>query len=761
MAADDQTDSNAEATDETSQAETIFEEFFDVDLSDSDEDTDSSKESTEDDELDLVFKDFADETDDKETEDDTEEELAFIDSESDDQSTDDDSDKKSEEANQLNGADDSGDVPETPDDLDISFDAIDLPLVDEEPAEEIVEANQIAETVELEVASDVESKALAESNADEDFEDFADELDDQSGEPTAFIYKKKSKIDIKGMLQKVKGASGRIGLDIGSYAIKFIDAQESSGVTTINDFSYVRIPPELNSDSEKLSQFIKSTVKEYLTTGQNRKKKLNYLLNGSDISIKSIHMPKVGKKELKEAVRWATRKQLSFKADEAVLDYKVINELVEDGIPKLDILVVAAHDGLINSSIDLLSQIKIPYKMTLVPLAAWRSFMSHYPTENAANVMVLDIGHSSTMINVINRGNIRFAREVGIAGRDFTASLVGNLNSNTGDRIHIDEVKAEALKHLYGLPHGVQEKLVSEEGLTLSDIASRIRSPLERLANEIQRSMQYYSKEFPYGPIEKVFLCGGSSVLQNLDVFLSETLNQEVIVFDPISVWNYESNISDLGTLQKNANALAIPAGMALDNSSELNLLPEKLAQETQNVLLKFMLKSLALIVVLATFSISTLIGLKSNDLSGQLETLQEELSQLSPMQKNFISLQNVEKDISSKLKSLNSLSNKPTVDVQIFKILSNIMPGHITLNTMSVTDPKLRPVKAHISCSGFLLASAYNANVALADFIMNLDNSGYIGANTINLNNSFPFENNNRTGIFFEIEFDIINEED
>ena len=125
-------------------------------------------------------------------------------------------------------------------------------------------------------------------------------------------------------------------------------------------------------------------------------------------------------------------------------------------------------------------------------------------------------------------------------------------------------------------------------------------------------------------------------LLQNLDVFLSETLNQEVVVFDPISVWNYESNINDLGTLQKNANALAIPAGMSLDNSSELNLLPEKLAQETQNVLLKFLLKSLVLIVVLATFSISTLIGLKSNDLSGQLETLQEELSQLSPMQKKL-----------------------------------------------------------------------------------------------------------------------------
>ena len=92
---------------------------------------------------------------------------------------------------------------------------------------------------------------------------------------------------------------------------------------------------------------------------------------------------------------------------------------------------------------------------------------------------------------------------------------------------------------------GSQENIVSEKGITLEQISSRIRSPLERLANEVQRSVQYYGKEFPYGNIEKVFICGGSSNLKNIDLFLNEYLNQEVIVFRPETVWDYGEKVDD------------------------------------------------------------------------------------------------------------------------------------------------------------------------------------------------------------------------
>lgn len=724
--------------------------------------------------LDLIFKEFADENDvpPEETETDTDESDIPVIAETTKVDTEDDLDLLFNDDNTdteiIDAADSSEKRTET-DDVsqesvekpELTFEPVDLPIADDiEEAE--IETPQKApdqeETISVEEEEiTVEAQELTAPVVEEDFED---DFDAESSEPVTFIYKKEKKFSKDFLLKKFKSSKGRLGLDIGSYAIKYIDAQEAGGVTTINDFGYIKIPTEVRADVPATQKFVKSTIKEILSTNQNKKSKLNLLLNGHDVSIKSIHMPKVGKKELKEAVRWSTRKQLSFEADEANLDYKVINDLVEDGIPKLDILVVAAHNTLIDKSIDLLSNIKIPAKLTLVPLAAWRAFMSHYPTETAENVMVLDVGHSSTMINVVNKGNLRFAREVGIAGRDFTESLMGSLNTNTGERIQIDADKAEELKHKYGLPHGSQESLVTEDGITLEQLSSRIRAPLEKLGNEIQRSMQYYAKEFPYGAVEKIYLCGGSSIMQNLDIFLTETLNHDVIVFDPTSLWNYGSNIADLGSLRNNANSLAIPAGIALDTSAELNLLPEKLAQETQNILLKFLVKSFTILVILAILSTSTLSVLTKSSRETEIEGLEQKLSQLSPSHKNYNRLLEIKKDKTSKLNSLRSLYNKPAVAVQIFKIFSNLIPDHITLNTMVISEPSNKPVKANIDCSGYLLSSAYNAKVELAKFIMELDNSGYIKANSINLKNSYPFENKNRTGMYFEIEFDIINNE-
>ncbi len=645
-------------------------------------------------------------------------------------------------------------------DLDMEFDDSQLPDSDK-PAETTAEEPESDLTAEPEPAIDPDDSVVVEFQEDSETdleEDFEDDLSEDDSQPVTFVYRKKRGFNLKSLIGKFQPSKGRVGLDIGTYAIKYINGTESGGITTINDFGYIKIPDDVKGSENELKKFTSDTLKEILSTRKNSKTKLNLLLNGHDIGIKSIHMPKVSKKELKDAVRWSTRKQLSFNADEATLDYKVISDLVEDGIPKLDILVVAAHNNLIEKNIELLSKTKIPSKITLVPLAAWHALTTHYPTENSDNVMVLDIGHSSTLINVINRGNLRFAREVGIAGRDFTDAIVGNLNTNTGEKIYIDEAQAEALKHTHGLPHGSQENIISAEGIPLAQISSRLRSPLERLANEIQRSMQYYAKEFPYGPIDKIYTCGGSSVMQNLDVFLSDYLNHDITVFSPMDVWESGEQLTDLELLTTNANSLVIPAGIALDNTPALNLLPEQLAQESQNVLLRFLLKSFVLIVVLAALSFSTITALRSSDKKSQLDELQGRLDQLSPRQKEYISYQDVEKDIKAKLNSLKSLSNKPTVDVEIFKIISNLIPQNITLDKLKVSDPENRPMKASVDCSGYLLSSSSVAKVALAEFILQLENSGYVS--NINLRTSHTFNRNEKTGLYFEIEFEIVNDE-
>lgn len=659
--------------------------------------------------------------------------------------------------------------PETTEKEDMQFD----PLEDTStPIEESTEAAAVEEPTEEDISDTPETvesdtgTAVEEPEADpikyqeealEEEEPIGDEMDEMdSDEPLTFVYQKERKFSPRAILLKLGAGRSRIGLDLGSYSIKFIVANEVTGEITIENYGYTKIPEPIRGNQEKVREFTKTTLKEILGQREIKKPHLHMVLTGSALGIKNIQMPKVSKKELKEAVRWATRKHLSFSADESVMDYKVLRETTVDGAPKLDILVIAALNTLIDENIDLLSKEKIPHKIIPNPLATWSYFKKIYPTEEAVNVMFCNVGHESTMITVIHKGELRFAREVGVAGKDFTQALVGNLITKAGARVNVEWELAETLKHKYGLPAEEHEHRLSDEEIPLEQISSRLRGPAEKLGNEIQRSMQYFNKEFSYGTIDKIYLTGGTASLMNLENFLQDYLNIDLDVCEPLKNINLGKQILDLDQLENNARALVIPTGVSLDTDSELNLLPEKLAQETQNVLLRSLFRVCLVVTLGVSLTLSSMTAMKSKDYEKRLSTYQEQIQQLSPLQKEYLALKDNQKEARQHLTALRRMHNEPTLNAQILKILSNLIPEHITLSKLIITDPKTNPVQANVTFGGVIKTSPYDRNVRLAEFIMHLENSGYM--KKANLQTNRPFDSKEFTGMYFEIQTTIAN---
>ncbi|RMF09547.1 MAG: type IV pilus assembly protein PilM, partial [Candidatus Neomarinimicrobiota bacterium] len=594
-----------------------------------------------------------------------------------------------------------------------------------------------------------EPEELAEKAETEDqFEDFGEDLEE--GGPVTFVYQKEKKFSFKRLLSSFRGTKARVGLDIGSYAIKYILASDVHGEITLEDFGYIKIPADIRGNQDATNTFIKETIQKIFADTNLKKAKVNLLVSGADIGIKNIQMPKVGKKELQEAVKWSTKKHLSFSADESVLDFKVLKEVTVDGVPKLDILVVAALETLVEDQIGRLSGLTIPAKILPTPLAMWRYYVGHYPTENLQNVMLIDIGHETTMINVIHDENLRFAREIGISGKDLTEALIGSMTTSRGERIMVDEEKAELFKLKYGYPKKEHEKRVSDEDIPLSQLSSRLRSPLERLANEIQRSIQYYAKEFSFGPIDKIYLCGGTAGLMNLDTFLADYLNMEVVVSDPLKIWTIGKAIANVDLLQQNAMALAPAAGISIDTTPELNLLPQKYIQESQVRSLRTFFRLFLVASLVTVVSLSTTTSIKKKDFDARLKSLQEQVSQMTPVQKDVIQLQKTRQDIQKKVSVLKKMFNEPTYNVKVLKIISNVMPEDVTLESIQNLNPVTSSKNIQLQLVGYLETTKYNANVKLADLVMQLEKSGYL--TNVTLANTSPVESNGFTGMKFTL---------
>ncbi|MFQ6614503.1 MAG: pilus assembly protein PilM, partial [Fidelibacterota bacterium] len=360
-----------------------------------------------------------------------------------------------------------------------------------------------------------------------------------------------------------------------------------------------------------------------------------------------------------------------------------------------------------------------------------------------------------TMINVIHDQELRFAREIGVSGKDLTEALIGSMTTSKGERINVEEDQAELFKLKYGFPLKENENRVSDEDIPLIQLSSRLRSPMEKLANEIQRSIQYYANEFSFGPIDKIYLCGGTAGLLNITDFLGDYLNMDVQVSNPLKIWSIGKSLANVDVLEENATALATPAGISIDVSPELNLLPEKYAQETQTKTLKAVFRLLLLTAVAAVISLSTTVSMRGKNVNAELETLKQRVNQMSPMEKEVIRLQDMKKETRKKVDLLKKMFGEPTFNVQFLRIISNLLPESVSLESFENMGNITSSKQTNIRLIGYIETTKYDANVRLAELVMRLENSGYM--RNVVLKDSQPVDSDSFIGLRFEIQCQII----
>lgn len=72
-----------------------------------------------------------------------------------------------------------------------------------------------------------------------------------------------------------------------------------------------------------------------------------------------------------------------------------------------------------------------------------------------------------------------------------------------------------------------------EDGSTEAQVFQAISGVLVDLANELRTSIDYYINRYGKSP-ERVYLCGGTAKIPNLDIYLARELGMPVVVADPI-----------------------------------------------------------------------------------------------------------------------------------------------------------------------------------------------------------------------------------
>lgn len=364
--------------------------------------------------------------------------------------------------------------------------------------------------------------------------------------------------------------SAAIGVNISAHVINIAELARDGDKRVIESFNSVEIPSNL--EKEQTDNFIVDSLKKLFPAVKNKKAGVYSLVSGAEVIIRRMQLPKIGKKELLEAIKWEIKTHIPFPVETAVINYSVLDEIKTKEAVKLDLLVAAVQKTSVDRTRGLFEKAGIRLEgLSIAPFAVWNLLKGTSILKKDKRTAFIDVGSENTKIVFFDGENLDFYRELPIGGMQFTKSMIGLFVSDKW-QMNLNFDQAEAMKRRYGIPEEGTEE-VTDDGLPLKQVYQVIRPTLRRFLNEVGRSFGYYKEQFSKVSIDRVVLAGGASKMKNLDSHLSSELGINIEKIEDLIKIEKGPLIKDGDLLIKTIPHIVISMGAALSQAKEMNFI--------------------------------------------------------------------------------------------------------------------------------------------------------------------------------------------
>lgn len=336
-----------------------------------------------------------------------------------------------------------------------------------------------------------------------------------------------------------------LGVDIGTSGIKIVELKKEGKRAKLLSYGFsecedAETSPNWMNDNDEIAKIINDIHKR---AGMSSRKAVS-ALPAFSVFTSVLTLTNIDKKDIPSAINWEAKKVIPLPLEEMVLDWvKVEDESVIDENKKtVKILLTGAPKTLVEKYLGIFRAAGIQLvSLETETLSSIRSLMGN----DKSIIMQVEIGTNTTDISMVERGIPVLSRSIDVGGQTITKSI--------GKSLNIGMNRAEQFKYDLG---------ISSLGNTEADVIPKtIIETLSPIINEIKYTLNLYQNKSSQ-PIEKIMLSGGGSLLINFSNYLSQALNQKVVVGDP---WSRISYPVDLGPLLKEIGPrMSVAVGLAL-----------------------------------------------------------------------------------------------------------------------------------------------------------------------------------------------------
>ena len=255
--------------------------------------------------------------------------------------------------------------------------------------------------------------------------------------------------------------------------------------------------------------------------------------------------------QLANAVRFRAHEALSIPLDQAVLDYHVVSETVdESGTVSQRVLLAAAYQEQIDHYVQACKAARV--ELSSIDVEAFALLRAVAPRNGDADgtpttaSVVVSIGHDRSTLAISDGTVCDFMRVLDWGGAKLEAAIARELGL-TGP-------EAAELKHRLDLAADA----VEEDDPRPARARGAVTRELQALAREVIASLQFYQGEPGSLAISEVLITGGTTRIPGLAEELERLTRVPVRVADPLAAVHVTNGLADRDDLASLAVAIGL-----------------------------------------------------------------------------------------------------------------------------------------------------------------------------------------------------------
>ncbi len=349
------------------------------------------------------------------------------------------------------------------------------------------------------------------------------------------------------MLQGLFGTKKDIvGIDVGTSSVKLVQLKAVKGGYRLLNLGIAQLPPEAIVDNRVMdSVAVVDSIRNLVENQKIKTKNVATSVSGHSVIIRKISMPVMTEEEVEASIEWEAEQFIPFEISEVNLDFQITGPDPKDPA-QMSVVLVAAKKDFVNEGLTVFNECGLnPVVLDIDSFAIENAFQANYDVDEGEIVALINLGANTMNVNVIKEGISVFTRDIQTGGNMF--------NEEIQKRLGINSVEAE------------QAKLGGDIGEIDSAILAEVMSDsADTLAQEIQRSLDYFSATSTDDRVTRVYISGGVSKTVGIDKAFEQRLGVPVETMDPFRRIAVDEDLFDPAYVQAVGPLFAVGVGLAM-----------------------------------------------------------------------------------------------------------------------------------------------------------------------------------------------------